>query len=160
MDRCLKWNNELPWSERINAISINPGMATIDDIAKLAAEHGQQHADNEAYQKQIADLCLEMVDDKAENKTLCDRIEAQDEELAAIKASFRKYKNDAQAENKLLRDAKKELDFTKDTLAQWLGENKGGWSADDVLEIIKHTHFDEIELRKAITAKALKDNND
>ncbi len=86
---------------------------------------------------------------------MCDQLE----ELAAIKASFRKYKNDAQAENKLLRDAKKELDFTKDTLVQWLGENKWGWSADDVLEIIKHTHFDEIELRKAITAKALKDNN-
>ena len=30
--------SELPWDERINMISINPHAATIDDIARLAAE--------------------------------------------------------------------------------------------------------------------------
>lgn len=30
---------KLPWSERVNCISVNPEMATIADIARLAAEH-------------------------------------------------------------------------------------------------------------------------
>ncbi len=30
--------NELPWSERVNAISINPDMANRDDIAKMASD--------------------------------------------------------------------------------------------------------------------------
>lgn len=30
--------NELPWSERVPTISINPDMATRDDIARLASE--------------------------------------------------------------------------------------------------------------------------
>ena len=28
----------IPWTERINAISVNPAMATLKDIAKMAAE--------------------------------------------------------------------------------------------------------------------------
>lgn len=34
-------SNELPWSERVNAIAVNPDMASRDDIAKLASELGE-----------------------------------------------------------------------------------------------------------------------
>ena len=29
----------IPWLEKVNAISVNPDMATREDIARLAAEH-------------------------------------------------------------------------------------------------------------------------
>jgi hypothetical protein len=31
-------NNELPWSERVNMLSINPDAATRDDVARMAGE--------------------------------------------------------------------------------------------------------------------------
>ena len=30
--------NELPWIERVGAISVHPDMATFEDIAKMSAE--------------------------------------------------------------------------------------------------------------------------
>ena len=36
--------NALPWSERVNAISVNPYMATIADIARMAAELSEQES--------------------------------------------------------------------------------------------------------------------
>lgn len=34
-------SNELPWSERVNMLSINPDAASRDDIARLATEVGE-----------------------------------------------------------------------------------------------------------------------
>lgn len=49
--------------------------------------------------------------------------------------------------------SKKELNFTKGTLVQYFGENKWSWTADEVVEIISHTHFGGEELQEAITSK-------
>jgi hypothetical protein len=48
-------SNELPWSERINAISVNPDMANRDDVAKMAAQLSEAKAEVEALQQQIKD---------------------------------------------------------------------------------------------------------
>jgi hypothetical protein len=36
--------SKLPWSERVNMLSINPHAATIEDIAKLAADASENYA--------------------------------------------------------------------------------------------------------------------
>ncbi len=74
--------------------------------------------------------------------SMCDALKAKDKEIERLEKS------------------KKELDFTKGTLVQYFGANKWNWNANDVMRIISHTHFDEIELKEAIVTALNKKGTD
>lgn len=54
--------NDLPWSERINMLAVNPDAANRDDVAKLASELGTACRLLEDYEQWEADLILDLSD--------------------------------------------------------------------------------------------------
>jgi len=61
---------EIPWSERVNMLSINPDAASRDDVAKMAAEL----SDAKAIEKERDRLKAELAKKSAEKEVVEERL--------------------------------------------------------------------------------------
>ncbi len=115
MDRHLKWNT-LPWSERVNAISINPDMANRDDIAKMASEHAELTAQLKAKDAEISKYQAGNVPISeiiADNENLANEIAAKDKEIKRLRTAL----------DRLVSEANQDLHRLVSRAARIQGEN-------------------------------------